>query len=361
MKRTPEDRSDKRPQEAYIEIRKAAEMKVLPIALIGAGIATLGAGLPALAQQEDARASNQQSKTGFAPPELGLGIPENAFQGARSREILIVQVLLDRSPWSPGVVDGYAGGNTRRAINAFKAANNLDPNGEIDNVLLDRLNGDGQAPILKKYKVTPEDTEGPFKPVPDSMAAMAKQDALGYASAEELLAEKFHMTPGLLRALNPEADFDATGTEIIVIDAGDESLKPTVARIEVDRAGSELRAYDAEGVLVSSYPATVGSSEFPSPSGTMQVSAIAAAPTYHFQPEDQDWGGDKQLTLPAGPNNPVGSTWIDLGKNGYGIHGAPEPSDIGKTASHGCVRLTNWDAAELAKAVSPGSTQVVFK
>lgn len=306
--------------------------------------------------QEDA--TQRQSRS---PISLGTSVPEGAFKGARTEKTLIVQVLLDRSPWSPGIIDGYPGGNTTRAVRAFKAANDLGDDDKIDETLLVKLANNGGTSILRKYTVTSTDLKGPFMTVPGSMAAMAKRDALGYASAEELLSEKFHMSPGLLRALNPKADFASAGTELIVIDQGDESLEPTVARIEVDRAGSELRAYDDAGKLVASYPATVGSDDFPSPSGTMQVSAIAAAPNYYFQPKNQNWGGDKKLVLPAGPNNPVGSTWIDLGKNGYGIHGTPDPSNIGKTASHGCVRLTNWDAAELAKAVSPGSTQVVFK
>ena len=118
-------------------------------------------------------------------------------------------------------------------------------------------------------------------------------------------------------------------------------------------------AYGDNGRLLATYPATIGSSTFPSPDGAMEVTAIAAAPTYHFDPEGREWGPGKKLTIAAGPNNPVGGTWIDLSKEGYGIHGTPDPKLIGKTASHGCVRLTNWDAAELAKAVSKG-TKVEF-
>jgi lipoprotein-anchoring transpeptidase ErfK/SrfK len=131
------------------------------------------------------------------------------------------------------------------------------------------------------------------------------------------------------------------------------------SEIEVDKAASALRAFTADGTLVATYPATIGSNTFPSPSGEMEVRAVAPAPTYHFDPEGRSWGPDEKLTIAAGPNNPVGGTWIDLTKEGYGIHGTPEPRLIGKTSSHGCVRLTNWDAEELAKAVSPG-TKVEF-
>lgn len=293
--------------------------------------------------------------------QIGKDLPKAAFSGARSRDILIAQVLVDRSRHSPGVIDGYDGGNTRRALKAFESANGLKVDGKVDDELMSKLSaklGDG---ILTFYTITSQDFSGPFRPVPGSMKAMAERDALGFTSAEELLSEKFHMTPGLLKALNPRAKLAKAGTKILVIDGGDEQAAGSVARIEVDKANSELRAFDDSDKLIATYPATVGSGDFPSPSGSMKVAAIAAKPNYTFDPKDQKWGGEMALTLPPGPNNPVGGTWIDLGKNGYGIHGTPDPSDIGKTASHGCVRLTNWDAAELAKAVRPGTTQVVFK
>lgn len=293
--------------------------------------------------------------------QIATNLPAAAFSGARSRKILIAQVLLDRSHHSAGVIDGYAGGNTRRALEAFEAANGLPRDGRIDDEVMEKLSASLGSGIVTSYTISSEDVSGPFKPVPRSMKAMARRDALGFASAEELLAEKFHMSTGLLEALNPGAALSKAGTRILVVNAGDDQLSGSVARIEIDKAGSEVRAYDGSDAIVATYPATVGSSDFPSPSGTMKVAAIAPRPNYTFDPDDQDWGGDKALTLPPGPNNPVGGTWIDLGKNGYGIHGTPDPADIGKTASHGCVRLTNWDAAELAKAVQPGTTRVVFK
>jgi lipoprotein-anchoring transpeptidase ErfK/SrfK len=128
----------------------------------------------------------------------------------------------------------------------------------------------------------------------------------------------------------------------------------------VDKGTSEVRAYDGSGRLLASYPGTIGSDTFPSPSGTMEVRAVASAPTYYFDPSGREWGPDKRLTIAAGPNNPVGGTWIDLSKEGYGIHGSPDPRLIGKTASHGCVRLTNWDAAELGGAVEKGAA-VAFR
>jgi lipoprotein-anchoring transpeptidase ErfK/SrfK len=177
----------------------------------------------------------------------------------------------------------------------------------------------------------------------------------------QVLLDRSRHSPGesFLIALNPGVDFSKVGTEINVLSAGPEELPAKVTRIEVDKKASSVRAYAEDGKLLASYPATIGSSSFPSPSGNMEVRAVAPAPKYYFDPEGRSWGPDHKVTIAAGPNNPVGSTWIDLSKDGYGIHGTPEPRLIGKTASHGCVRLTNWDAKELGTAVNRG-TSVVF-
>ncbi len=315
---------------------------------------------PAIGSSAEVVSDSAKSKRVAASPvEIAMDLPKAAFSGARSRDVLIAQVLLDRGRHSPGVVDGYDGGNTQRALQAFKQAHGLGSGPAIDQATLRKLAEENPGAILKTYTITSDDVDGPFKPMPATMKAMAERDRLGFTDVEEKLGEKFHMTPGLLRALNPKANWKE-GAAIKVVDGGDETGPGSVAKIEVDKANSEVRAYDGEGKILATYPATVGSGDFPSPSGTMKVAAIAAEPNYTFDPEDQEWGGDKALTIPPGPNNPVGGTWIDLGKNGYGIHGTAEPSAIGKTASHGCVRLTNWDAAELAKAVQPGTTQVTF-
>lgn len=281
------------------------------------------------------------------------------FSGSRSADVLLVQTLLDRSHHSPGVIDGIMGGNTVRAIRAFEKANDMPVDGKIDRglirALVDRHGGD----VLQRYTISEDDANGPFRSVPESMVAKAKLERLSYEAPAELLAEKFHMARSFLEALNPGVDFGKAGTEITVIVAGKEKLKGEVAKVEVDKAKSEVRALSSDGTLLATYPATVGSDTFPSPNGDMEVRAIAPEPTYHFDPSGRSWGPDRALTIAAGPNNPVGSTWIDLTKEGYGIHGTPDPRLIGKTSSHGCVRLTNWDATELAEAVSQG-TSVVF-
>lgn len=282
--------------------------------------------------------------------------PADIFSGSRSRDALAAQVLLDNSRHSPGVIDGVMGGNTMRAIKSFQRANGLAADGTLTAGLLKKLVADYSGGIVTRYTITQEDAAGPFVDVPSSFEEKAKLDTLAYESASEALAEKFHMAESFLKALNPGVDFAKAGTEITVVMAGDEKIGADVARIEVDKKASAVRAYASDGKLLATYPATVGSSTFPSPTGKMQVKAVAPAPKYYFDPEGREWGPDKKLTIAAGPNNPVGSTWIDLSKDGYGIHGSPDPKLIGKTASHGCVRLTNWDAAELGKAVSPATT-----
>lgn len=286
-------------------------------------------------------------------------VPAALYSGARTPDVLRVQVLLDRSRHSPGVIDGIMGGNTRRAIIAFEREAGLPVDGEIDPNLLAKLAQERSAEILTDYMIQPADVEGPFINVPAGMEAMSKLEALAYESPAEALAEKFHMARSFLEALNPGVDFSRAGTVVKVIAPGSGALAGEVARIEVDKAGASLRAYGADGKLVATFPATIGSADFPSPSGEMEVRAVAAAPIYYFDPQGREWGPERRLTIAAGPNNPVGSTWIDLTKDGYGIHGSPDPRLIGKTSSHGCVRMTNWDVQALSRSVSPG-TKVVF-
>ena len=288
------------------------------------------------------------------PPGISASVPDGIFSGTRSRAVLMAQVLLDRSRHSPGVIDGYPGGNTARAIRAYQRTNGLDVSGKVDASLLRHLAQRQGGDVLQRYTLSEADVSGPFVHVPDGFAAMAKLERVGYESAAEKIAEKFHMSQGFLRALNPSVDFSKAGTGIVVAAVPGEPLGKDVARIEVDKTNNAVRAYDGAGTMVASYPATVGSSTFPSPSGSMTVRAVAPDATYHFDPEGREWGPDERLTIAAGPNNPVGGVWIDLSKDGYGIHGSPDPMLIGKTASHGCVRLTNWDAKALAAAVGQG-------
>lgn len=272
------------------------------------------------------------------------------------------QVLLDRAHLSPGVIDGRPGTNLTLALEAFQAARGLPVNGQLDKVSWDALVASDGGPVMTDYVITAEDVAGPFQPnIPkDDYEAMARLPALSFGDVVEALAERFHMDEALLRALNPGVDFTAAGTAIVVTAVGPDKLAGKVARIEIDKARGQVRAFDDQSVQLAVYPATVGSTERPAPVGEWAVNTLAPNPTYTYDPSRLTFGKPKgKLTIQPGPNNPVGSTWIDLTKDTYGIHGTPDPRLVNKRASHGCVRLTNWDAAELGAAVQKGA-KVVF-
>ena len=213
-------------------------------------------------------------------------------------------------------------------------------------------------PVLTTYTITEKDVAGPFiEAVPKDYREKANLKRLSYTNAQELLGEKFQMSEQLLRKLNPGAAFDTAGTEIVVTNVQRNQLPRKISRISVDVTQQWVLAYDKDDRIVAIYPATVGSSERPSPTGEFKVTAVAENPTYHYDPALNLRGVDveEKLELPPGPNNPVGVVWIALSAKGYGIHGTPDPDAVGKRASHGCVRLTNWDALELARHVSKGT------
>ena len=280
---------------------------------------------------------------------------------ARRDMLIRAQVLLDRARFSPGVIDGQDGENVKNAIAAFERANDLPADGRLDADVWARLTAD-TGPVLTDYVITPADASGPYTPtIPKAYEDMARLDRLGYSGPLEALAERFHMDPALLTALNPGVDLTTAGAKILVAAPGQGPLAAKVALIEVDKAQKQVRAFDASGKLLAAYPATVGSADLPTPSGELAVRTIAPAPTWTYDPSRLTFGDRSagKLIIKAGPNNPVGAVWIDLTRDTYGIHGAPEPRLVGKTASHGCVRLTNWDAVQLSKAVEKG-TRVVF-
>jgi len=229
---------------------------------------------------------------------------------------------------------------------------------QIDEPLWRALTENDQEPVLTTYTIAEKDVAGPFiDKVPNDFREKASLKRLSYTGAQELIAEKFHMSEKLLRQLNPSARFEEAGTEIVVANVQREELPRKIARIEVDAARQRVTAYDKSDAVVAVYPATVGSGERPSPSGEFKVTGVSQNPTYHYDPKLNLRGVDVQepLDLPPGPNNPVGLVWIALSAKGYGIHGTPDPGTVSKRTSHGCIRLTNWDALELAKHVNKGT------
>ncbi|GGL62511.1 L,D-transpeptidase family protein [Wenxinia marina] len=277
----------------------------------------------------------------------------------RSALTVKLQILLDRSGISPGVIDGWRGGMSESAIAAFETRAGLPVDGILDPEVWAQLGGDEPGAVLASYTVVPADLENLSGELPSDYALLAQLPHLGHERASERIAEFFHMTEEFLIGLNPGATFQP-GETLTVAALGAHAAEP-VAAIVIDKTTRRLTGYDAAGNLVVNYPVTVGSTDTPSPSGHVTVERIALMPEYSYNPENFIQGDNmSRLTLPPGPNGPVGSVWIALSKPSYGIHGTPEPSSLFRSQSHGCVRLTNWDAEELAGLVTPG-VSVVFQ
>ena len=317
---------------------------------MGCGIALIGLTLAAGPSEARPMTLAEINEAGFEEPK----------EGERSPAMMKVQVLLDRARFVPGVIDGYDGMNTRNAIAAFARESGLEANGgRLTREIWDKLTQDVGEEVAREYTISEEDVGGPFvEEIPEEMEKKAELDRLAYTGPEQLLAEKFHMHREFLRALNPGADFGKAGEVILVANPARPELKAEVTRIEVLKSEAAVRAYDGEGKLVAYYPASIGSDETPSPSGTRKVESVALEPKFYYDPEALSFKGgpDKRLVLPPGPNNPVGLVWIDLDEPTYGIHGTPDPEQLGRDFSHGCVRMSNWDARDLAGVVKVGAT-----
>jgi lipoprotein-anchoring transpeptidase ErfK/SrfK len=269
---------------------------------------------------------------------------------------LATQVALDRAGFSPGEIDGRSGRFTKRASEAFTAARHaaIEP----------------AAEPLVQYTITETDAAGPFvDAIPPDLEQQASLETLAYTSLVEALAERFHASPALLKALNPTVSFEA-GATIRVPNVepfafptrqGERpksigNTSATAASIELSRDTQAVIARDASGGVLIYAPVTVGSEQDPLPVGDWKITGIFDMPVFNYNP-DLFWDADPshaKATIKAGPNNPVGVVWIGLDKDHFGFHGTPEPSQIGRTQSHGCVRMTNWDAEKLASLVTEG-------
>jgi lipoprotein-anchoring transpeptidase ErfK/SrfK len=271
--------------------------------------------------------------------------------------VIKVQVLLDRARFSPGEIDGKLAENTEKALRAFAEAKGLTFQNKLTPEIWTALTESSQDAVVSQYGISGQDVKGPFlKKLPARMEEMKDLRSLGYTSAREALAEKFHMSEALLAALNPGKKFDLAGEKIFVASVRDPAGKLSISRLEVDKARQTVKAFDGGGALVAFFPATVGSEEKPTPSGTLKVTSADANPNYRYNPDYKFKGvrSKHAFTIKPGPNNPAGSYWIGLSAEGYGIHGTSNPSKISKSESHGCIRLTNWDATFLGNNVKKG-------
>jgi lipoprotein-anchoring transpeptidase ErfK/SrfK len=293
----------------------------------------------------DAQWSDTKSKAGINPA------------------LVKAQVLLDRARFSPGEIDGKLGDNIKKALTAFAAERHLPAKGELSEQVWQELISTSAEPIVKEYVISDDDVKGPFvQKIPAKMEEMKNLPALSYTSPREKIAEKFHMSEELLARLNPGQKFAEAGEAIIVTNVTTGPLPQKAARLEVDKTAQTLKAFDRNQDLIAFYPVTAGSTEKPAPSGRVKVTGVSKHPTYRYNPAYAFKGVKAQqpFTVKAGPNNPVGVVWIGLKGEGYGIHGTPDPSKVSKSESHGCIRMTNWDALQLASAVSKG-TSVDFR
>jgi lipoprotein-anchoring transpeptidase ErfK/SrfK len=274
---------------------------------------------------------------------------------AKGSAVVRAQILLDRARYSCGEIDGTYGSNLEKTVSAYQRDHNLAVNGVVGPETWAGLNAD-QRPALITYAISTKDEAGPFVKLPGDLMEQAKLPSLGYESALEGLAEKFHASPSLLKALNPGRDFDKDGESIL---APNVILAPAVhaASVTVSKTDSSVTAFGADGKVLAYYVATIGSEHDPLPIGEEKIQAVVRNPVFHYDPQ-LFWNAgasDQKAVIQPGPRNPVGVVWMGLSKEYYGIHGTPAPGLVGHAESHGCVRLTNWNALDLASMVRAGT------
>jgi lipoprotein-anchoring transpeptidase ErfK/SrfK len=322
---------------------------------------------------DETNSKNDEKLAEITPEAVNSGKMHLPLSSGEGPSVLRAQLLLDRSPFSPGILDGLWGKNTEKAVYWLQKREGLKATGTIDQATFKRLFELANNPnkLIVEHKLTEKDVSGPFVDIPEDIYAQAKLDCMCYESLSEKLAEMFHTSPDLLGRLNPGKNLDQVKAGDIlmvpnVTDTGSEQKKATdsgstVAKLVISDGGHYIHAVDSQDRILYHFPSTLGSTYAPSPTGEWKINVVAHDPAWHYQPDLLTGVPDdkRDAMIPAGPNNPVGKVWMDLSKEHYGIHGTKAPETIGYATSHGCVRLTNWDAVFLADRVKEG-TAVTF-
>lgn len=274
-------------------------------------------------------------------------------------DTLALQVQLDRLNLSCNCVDGVWGGRTEIALVTWQTLNNQPVTGVPDASVLQALGGDTN--VLMRYTVTEADLAN-IAPVPEDWGDRAKLTAMTYETIQEMLAEKGHTSQRAVERLNPGVAWPnpPVGAEVVLPDCR-KMRKDRAVSVRIALARMEITAFDRDGKLIALFPCSIARDKARRPSGELRVKAIAPNPTYLYDPQLFQPGGEKtsKLLIPPGPNNPVGLAWISLSLPGYGMHGTPKPESIGRAESHGCFRLSNWNAVKLLSMVWPGVPVIV--
>ena len=343
--------------------------RFIPAALGCAFIATAAI---TLAQQP----ASPVAKPAWVPP----GTPGSPIDGT----IFHAQVLLDMAGFSPGVIDGRKGSSLSKAIQGFQEAQGLDETGKLDQATRRALLAEGRSSTIM-VKLSPEQVAGPFVlPFPKEPEDQAKLQSMAYRNMLEKVAEAYHTTPRTIVALNgptkligpgqvlrlpnvvpKAASYDVHGKDEMTAWMKLLNVDTSLGKgdhVVVDKSEGLLKVMDADDKMVAQFPVTTGSGHDPLPLGSWKATTYSYLPPFNYQP-DLFWDvndNEEEQHLPPGPNGPVGLAWLDLTKEHYGIHGTPEPQTIGKTQSHGCLRMTNWDVLRLSQMLKPGF-KAVFK